>query len=137
LLYPDIYVKYGSITFIKNMTETKVKKATKEAQSDKLAVIRSGSKQYLVREGQTIKMEKILDKEVVESKKVSFDVLMVAEGEEVSFGTPTLKNKVEGELVGEGRDKKVNVVRYKAKSRYFTRRGHRQHFILVKITKIA
>jgi len=118
------------------MTETKVKKATKETQSDKLAVIRTGSKQYLVREGQTIKIEKI--KDVSDSKKISFDeVLMIAEGDKVSFGTPTLKNKVEGELVGEGRDKKVNVVRYKAKSRYFTRRGHRQHFILVKITNIA
>lgn len=117
-------------------TETK-KEAKSEKSSNKLAVIKTGGKQYAVREGETIKIEK-LDQKEVKGGKVSFDqVLMVAEGDKVEIGTPVLKSTVSGELVEEGRDKKVTVIHYKAKSRYYKKAGHRQPFMKVKITKIA
>lgn len=115
-------------------TETK-----KEEKSTKLAVIKTGGKQYLVEEGQVIKIEKLADGAIDKNGKISFDeVLMVSEGEKVSIGTPNIaKAKVEAELVEEGRDKKITVVRYRSKSRHFVKNGHRQPFVKARITKIA
>ena len=115
-------------------TETKT-----ETKSAKLAVIKTGGKQYLVEEGQTIKIEKILDKSVDDKGKVTFEeVLMISNGSKVDLGTPVLdKVEVLGELVGEGRDKKISVIHFKSKSRYFKKIGHRQPFMKVKITKIG
>ena len=115
------------------------KATTKENKSDKLAVIKTGGKQYLAYEGDIIKIEKILDKSISETGKVIFeDILLVADGEKVSIGNPNLdKVKVEGELVEEGRNKKVVVIKYKSKSNYHKNRGHRQPFFKVKITKIG
>jgi len=107
--------------------------------SGKLAVIKTGGKQYLVQEGQTIKIEKILDESVKDTGKITFEeVLMISEGDKVSVGTPFLeKSKVQAELIAEGRNKKISVIRFKSKSRYFKNKGHRQPFYSVKITKIA
>lgn len=114
-------------------TETK-----KDTKNSKLAVIKTGGKQYLVGEGQVIKIEKLDPKSVGKDGKITFDeVLMISEGDKVNIGTPNLeKAKVEAELVEEGRDKKVSVVRYRSKSRHFVRNGHRQPFMRVRISKI-
>lgn len=121
---------------------TKTKEETKtdktESKSEKLAVIRTGGKQYLVREGDTIKIEKLPESSVKDGKVQFKEVLMVSEGDKVEVGRPLIATKtVSGEIVDEGRDKKISVVHYKSKSRYFKRTGHRQPFAKVKITKIG
>ncbi|MFZ2804278.1 MAG: 50S ribosomal protein L21 [Patescibacteria group bacterium] len=100
------------------------------------AVIKTGGKQYLVKEGDTLSVEK-LDAEV--GKAVAFDVLLISdeEGNAVQLGSPLLATKASGEVVEQGRAKKISVVKYKPKVRYRTRVGHRQPFTKVKITKLS
>ncbi len=101
------------------------------------AVIQTGGKQYIVREGQQLKIEKLpIDK----GGKVEFDALLLAEddGSKVDLGTPVLSGvKVSGEIVEHGKGEKLSIVKYKAKSRYTRRTGHRQPFTKVLITKVA
>lgn len=100
----------------------------------KVAVIKTGGKQYIVEEGDVVKIEKIAGKE---GEKVSFDeVLFVDDGSKAALGTPTVKAAVSGEVLEQGRAQKVTVIRYRAKSRYFKKNGHRQPFTKVKITGI-
>ncbi|MFH1620941.1 MAG: 50S ribosomal protein L21 [Patescibacteria group bacterium] len=100
------------------------------------AVIKTGGKQYLVKEGESLKIEKI---DADKGKSVDFEVLLVSdeEGKDVKIGTPILTGKVTGEVVEHGRAKKISVVKYKPKVRYKKRVGHRQQFTKVKITKLA
>ncbi len=99
------------------------------------AVIKTGGKQYLVKEGEVLKIEK-LDVEV--GKPVEFEVLLRAEedGSTVEIGTPALAKNAHAEVVLHGRDKKISVVKYKPKVRYKKRVGHRQHFTKVAIKSI-
>jgi len=99
-----------------------------------IAVIETGGKQYLVKEGDVLKVEK-LDK--APGDMIEFEALLKAEGEKVEVGTPKLTAKVSAEVIEEGRGKKVEVVKYKPKSRYLKRYGHRQLFTKIKITKVA
>lgn len=100
----------------------------------KKAVIRTGSKQYIVSEGDVITIEKInVD------NKIDFETLLLVDGTKVNIGTPYLSGvKVSAEVIEADKlaDKKVSV-RYKAKKRVHTVRGHRQHTTVLKITKIA
>ncbi len=98
------------------------------------AVIKTGGKQYLVQEGETLKVEKLAAQP---GETVTFEVLMKGEGEKVDVGSPTLSSKVSAEVLAQGRAKKIEVVKYKPKVRYTRRVGHRQAFTQVKITKIA
>jgi large subunit ribosomal protein L21 len=102
----------------------------------KIAVIKTGGKQYKVKEGDTLKVEKLLGES---GAKLKFDTLMIAEtdGSTMDLGSPSLGEKVEGEIVSQGKDKKVLVVKYKNKTRYKKTTGHRQDFSQVKINKIA
>lgn len=108
-----------------------------------LAVIKTGGKQYVVEKGDTISIEKLgarsKTQDLKKGDKVTFDeVLMTDDGTTVNLGTPTVKGaKVTASVVAVGRAKKIDVVKYKAKSRYLKRRGHRQPFIKVKIDSIA
>lgn len=99
----------------------------------KFAIIASGGKQYLVKDGDVISVEKL---EVEKGKKVNFDqVLLTADGDKVSVGTPTVSGaKVSGEVIAEGLGTKVTVLRYRQKSRWSVKRGHRQPFTKVKIS---
>ena len=102
-----------------------------------LAVIQTGGKQYLVREGQELKIEK-LDLDVGAS--ISFDVLLMSdeEGTTTQVGTPTLSGaKVSATVLEQDRAKKVSVIKYKSKSRYRRNVGHRQPYTKIKIDKIA
>jgi large subunit ribosomal protein L21 len=103
-----------------------------------LAVIKTGGKQYVVETGDTITIEK-LPGELKKGDSVTFsDVLMTDDGTTVNLGTPMVKGAVVKATVSEvGRAKKIDVVKYKAKSRYLKRRGHRQPFVKVKIDSIA
>lgn len=109
----------------------------KPTNTKEYAVIETGGKQFIVYPGLIIKIPR-LDGEMKEGKKVTFDnVLIKDDGKTSKVGTPTIKSaKVEGEFIEEGRDKKITVIKYKSKSRYFVKRGHRQDFMKVKITNI-
>ena len=98
------------------------------------AVIKTGGKQYVVSEGDVITIEK-LSGEFKEGDKITFEeVIMTDNGKDTTLGTPFIKGaKVIGSLVEAGRGKKIDVVKYKAKSRYHKRRGHRQPYFKVKI----
>lgn len=104
---------------------------------EEFAVIFTGGKQYKVSEGGLVSIEKITG-EYKKGDKLSFDkVLLVQDADDTTIGTPYIKGaKVDGEIVEIGRTRKVMVVKYKQKSRYLKRNGHRQPFFQVKITSI-
>jgi len=104
---------------------------------NKFAVIKTGGKQYKVSEGDTIKIEKLAG-EHKKGAKIAFDkVLLFDDGKTTKVGTPYIeKAKITGTFVEEGKAKKINVVKYKAKSRYNKTRGHRQIFNKVKIESL-
>ncbi len=101
-----------------------------------LAVIRTGGKQYPVSVGKKIKIEK-LDKK--EGDEVTFDdVLLLEKNKKVDIGNPTLKGvKVMAKVLSQGKAKKIIIMKYKAKKRIKAKKGHRQPFTLVEITKIV
>ena len=101
-----------------------------------LAIIKTGGKQYLVSPGQKIKIEKIAKKE---ESEISFpEVLLLEKNKKIEIGLPIIKGaKVIGKVVSQGKRKKVIVFKYKAKKREKTKRGHRQPFTEVEITKIV
>lgn len=102
----------------------------------KIAVITTGGKQYLVKEGETIRVEKL---EAKEGEVMSFDALLVAdEAGDAKVGTPTVSGaKVTAKVATHGRADKVMVVKYHAKTRYKRNAGHRQHFTTLTVEKIA
>ena len=101
------------------------------------AVIEAGGKQYLVKTGDVLRVEKI-DSEA--GKEVVFDKVLLtadAKGENVQFGRPYLSGvSVVATVEGQGRHDKVRVVKYKRKVRYKRTIGHKQAFTKVKITKV-
>jgi large subunit ribosomal protein L21 len=100
------------------------------------AVIRSGGKQYTVRPGDRLDVEK-LDGEVGAEVELT-EVLMVANGNDVSLGAPSVSGaKVTAEIVEHGKGKKVVVFKYKPKIRYRKRTGHRQQFTRLAIKDIV
>ena len=101
------------------------------------AVIETGGKQYLVSEGSSIRIEKIKGDHKVGDKVVFDKVLLVDDGSATSIGEPYLKGaSVSAEIKKMARAQKVEVIKYKAKSRYFKRRGHRQPYFEVTIGSI-
>ena len=101
-----------------------------------IAVIETGGKQYVVRAGDTIFVEK-LEKNV--GDMVSFKVLMITDedGSNTKIGTPEVSGaSVGGEVVDQMRTKKIDVVKYKRKVRYTKVRGHRQAKTKVKIISV-
>jgi len=105
--------------------------------SKEFSVIQTGGKQYKVSVGETIQVEKLSGAHKT-GDKITFDkVLLWDNGKDTTIGTPYIDGaKVMGELTEEGRAKKILVVRYKQKSRYLKRNGHRQPFMKIKITSI-
>lgn len=101
----------------------------------KKAVIATGGKQYLVSEGELVSVELLKDA----GKTVDFEPLLVVDGEKTTVGTPSVGGvKVTAEVVdADEQQDKVTSIRYKAKKRVHTVRGHRQHKTVLKITKIA
>ncbi|MFA5933711.1 MAG: 50S ribosomal protein L21 [Candidatus Paceibacterota bacterium] len=101
------------------------------------AVIKTGGKQYKVSVGEVITIEKLPGAHVVGDKITFESVLLVDNGKDTTIGTPYIKGaKVEATFQAEGRAKTVMVMKYKAKSRYLKKNGHRQPFAKVKITAI-
>lgn len=100
------------------------------------AVIKTGGKQYIVRQGQELKVEKL---ELETGAPVDFDVMLLSddEGNDVKVGAPHVAGaKISATIVEHGRADKKRVVKYKAKSRYRRHTSHRQPFSKIKIGKI-
>ncbi len=94
-------------------------------------IIRSGNKQYQVKLGSVIKIEKL---DTTADEVVFDDVLLVVDGDKVEIGTPTVSSfKVYGKVLGTVKADKIEVFKYKSKSRYRKLRGHRQQYTSVKI----
>ncbi len=101
----------------------------------KYAIVETGGKQYRVAPGDTIRVE-TLPGDVGDRIELT-DVVLKSDDGEVSVGTPTLSDaKVNAEVVGVGRGKKIIVFKYKAKTRYRRRNGHRQQYTDLKILDI-
>lgn len=100
----------------------------------KKAVITTGGKQYIVTKGDVIDVELVGDK-----KTLSFEPLMIFEGEKSEIGTPTVKGtKVSAKVLEtELRADKVTSIRFKAKKRVNKKKGHRQPFSRIEITSIS
>jgi large subunit ribosomal protein L21 len=100
-----------------------------------LAVIKTGGKQYLVSPGQKIKVEKLEGKEGDEI--IFSEVLLAEKSNKIEIGTPLVGGaKVAAKILSHGKGKKVIVFKYKAKTRYHKKAGHRQSFTEVEIIKI-
>jgi large subunit ribosomal protein L21 len=98
------------------------------------AVIETGGKQYKIKQGDKLKIERI---ETAEDKAVVFDkVLLVSKANGVKIGTPYIEGaKVEAVAVKDGRAKKKIVFKYHSKNRFKKKKGHRQQFTEVEIKK--
>ncbi|NOY35583.1 MAG: 50S ribosomal protein L21 [bacterium] len=126
----------------KGETKSAVKKTAKKPVAkpaekvDKFAVIQTGGKQYLVTEGQVLKIEKIKDGK--EGKAITFDeILLVVDGKDIKIGAPFVSGaKVTATIEGDERGKKITVLRYKSKTRYSKKKGHRQTYTKITITSI-
>lgn len=98
------------------------------------AIIATGGKQYKVQEGDVIKVEKL---GAEAGSEVTFDQVLLVSDKEVKVGTPTVEGaSVKATVVAEGKGKKVIVYRYKRKTGYHKKNGHRQPYTQVKIEKI-
>jgi large subunit ribosomal protein L21 len=99
------------------------------------AIIRSGSRQYQVKVGDKVIIDRLSDDV---GKEIEFkDVLMTREGETIQIGTPTVASKVVGKIVRHLRGEKIYVEKFKAKVHYRRRTGFRADQTEVEITKIA
>lgn len=98
---------------------------------EKYAVIKLGSKQYLIHEGDVIELER-------QEKPLKIGVLMYSDGSKAIIGDPEVKEVlVKASVLEEKLGKKVRVARFKKKSRYEKVRGHRQPVSVIKIDKIS
>ena len=95
------------------------------------AIIKTGGKQYCVEEGKVITIEKL------DVAEVAFDEVLLVSGDSVKIGQPTVAGaKVTGKVLEQGKGAKIRIFKYKAKSNYRRRQGHRQPFTKVQIEKI-
>ena len=100
------------------------------------AVIQTGGKQYRVAEGSTLKIEKLA---ADEGASVELDkVLMVADGDSVTVGTPYVEGgKVVATVKAHGRAKKVNIIKFRRRKHHMKRQGHRQAYTEIEVTGIS
>lgn len=99
------------------------------------AVIKTGGKQYLVKEGDKIRVEKI---NALEGEEIKFDKVLLVSGKDVKIGMPFLENaKVSAKVLKNGRAKKIIIFHYHSKTRYKKKAGHRQPFTEVEILEIS
>ena len=99
------------------------------------AIFETGGKQYKAEKGDVVFVEKL---DLEPGKTVNFDALVVSDGDNVQIGTPIVKGaKVKAKVIEHGKEKKVIIYKYKAKTNYRKKQGHRQPFTKIKITGIA
>ena len=98
------------------------------------AVIESGGKQYRVSPGDVVKLEKI---DVPVGEEVVFEQVLLVKNDQTIVGNPLVAGaKVLGEVVEQGKGKKIIVFKYKRRKGYRKKRGHRQLYTAVKIKEI-
>lgn len=98
------------------------------------AIIATGGKQYKVSEGDIVKVEKL---DVQAGETYTFDKVLLVSGDDVKVGTPTVAGAtVEADVIDTVKGKKIIVYKYKRKTGYHKKNGHRQQYTAVKITKI-
>lgn len=102
----------------------------------KIAVIKTGAKQYKVKEGDSLRVEKL---EATIGSKIKLETLLIAEsdGASVNLGKPSLGESVTAEVLEHAKADKVSVIKFKNKVHYKKNVGHRQHYTKLKITTIA
>ena len=99
-----------------------------------IAIIKTGGKQYIVKPGDKLKVEKLDRKE---GEEFSFsDVLLVEKNKKVEIGTPMLKAEVQAKVLSHGKGDKIIVYKYKSKKRESKKTGHRQPFTEIEILGI-
>ena len=99
------------------------------------AIIATGGKQHKVAVGEVIQVEKLA---ADVGAKIDFDsVLMIADGDNATIGTPNLGGaKVVGEVVEQGRGEKISIIKFRRRKHHIKRQGHRQDYTAVKINEI-
>lgn len=100
------------------------------------AVVVTGGKQYRVEQGSKVRVEKLSGEA---GSTVTLDqVLMVGDGSDIKVGTPTVDGaSVTAEIVGQGRGKKVEIIKFRRRKHHMKRQGHRQAYTELKITGIS
>ncbi len=99
------------------------------------AIIETGGKQYTVKAGDKVKVEKL---DIEEGSKFTFDKVLLVSDNGLNVGNPYLNGaKVEAKVLAQAKDKKIVVFKYKSKKNYRKRKGHRQPFTLVEIENIS
>ena len=99
-----------------------------------VAVIMTGGKQYSVKEGEVLYVEKL---GVAEGEEVKFDVLMLADGENTRIGTPVVEGaSVTAKVLGDVKGEKIIIFKYKSKKTYRKKQGHRQPYTKIEIVSI-
>ncbi|NDU22285.1 50S ribosomal protein L21 [Francisella tularensis subsp. holarctica] len=101
------------------------------------AIIKNGGKQYKVKEGEVFKLEKF---DLGIGEKVEFDTVLMGQtaAGEVKIGAPTVAGaKVVGEVVEQGRHKKVKIMKFRRRKHSMKQQGHRQYFTAVKVSSIS
>ncbi len=100
------------------------------------AIVRTGGKQYRVREGQTFEVEQLAG-EIGDSIELT-DVLLHSDGTNVTIGTPVVQgSSVTARITGQHKGRKIEVFRYKPKKRVRVRRGHRQRYTRLQVEGIS
>lgn len=100
-----------------------------------LAVIKTGGKQYIVKIGQKLKVEKLKEKEG--SEVIFTEVLLLEKDGKIEIGTPFVKNaQVKAKILKHSKAKKKIVFKYKSKTRYKKKKGHRQPYTEIEILEI-
>ena len=97
------------------------------------AIIATGGKQYKVSEGDIVKIEKL---DVEDGSTVTFDQVLAVSDNGLKVGADVASSTVTATVMGQGKGKKVIVYKYKRKSGYHKKNGHRQQYTAVKIEKI-
>lgn len=100
------------------------------------AVIATGGKQYKVREGEVLRVEKL---DADEGSTVDFDkVLLVASGEDLAIGAPYIDGRtVSAEITAHGRGKKIEIIKFKRRKHHRKQMGHRQSYTELLIKNIS
>jgi|TARA_B100001750_G_scaffold248539_1_gene280853 large subunit ribosomal protein L21 len=100
------------------------------------AIVKTGGKQYRVSTGDTIRVE-LMPADQGDTVTLD-DVLMISHDGNVLVGNPTIEGaSVDTEVVAKGKDKKIVILKYKAKTRYRRKNGHRQHYTDLRVTNIS
>lgn len=130
--------KKASSKKVSSKKKSSKKTSSKAKKEGVFAVIETGGKQYTVYVGDVVRIEKMAEEKQAGDAVLFENVLLVDDGKSTNVGTPYVSGaKVEGKVQDIGRHKKVDVSRFKSKSRYHVRYGHRQPYLEVEITKIG